>query len=140
MSYLDMGGDVQIVCPYCSTLYIHDGNLRADQYRPALLPVRTPTTRTRDDGRGSLHGTIAIAGAGIAGLSAAIACKLAGFDVAIFEREQALEEIAPASQLGPNATRIMEGWDLDLLGTSVEPEAIELQERDERARFSTPSR
>ncbi len=71
--------------------------------------------------------TIAIAGAGIAGLSAAIACKLSGFDVAIFEREPALEEIGAGLQLGPNATRIMEGWDLDLLGTSVEPEAVELR-------------
>ena len=30
--YLDMGGDDQIVCPYCSTLYIYDRNLRADQH------------------------------------------------------------------------------------------------------------
>jgi uncharacterized Zn-finger protein len=32
--YLDMGADDQIVCPYCSTLYIHDGNLRPDQSDP----------------------------------------------------------------------------------------------------------
>jgi uncharacterized Zn-finger protein len=32
--YLDMGADDQIVCPYCSTLYIHDGNLRSDQSDP----------------------------------------------------------------------------------------------------------
>ena len=30
-------------------------------------------------------------------------------------------------QVGPNATRILEGWNLDLLGGSVEPESIELR-------------
>jgi uncharacterized Zn-finger protein len=32
--YLDMGSDNQIVCPYCSTLYVHDPNLSADQSDP----------------------------------------------------------------------------------------------------------
>jgi salicylate hydroxylase len=71
--------------------------------------------------------TIAIAGAGIAGLSAAIALKLAGFAVAVFERETALEPIGAGIQMGPNATRIMEGWDLSFPGRACEPEAIELR-------------
>lgn len=33
--YLDMGADSQILCPYCSTLYIHDPRLTADQTEPA---------------------------------------------------------------------------------------------------------
>ncbi len=32
--YLDMGSDNQIVCPYCSTLYVYDPNLGADQSDP----------------------------------------------------------------------------------------------------------
>ncbi len=32
--YLDMGADDQIVCPYCSTLFVYDGNLRPDQTDP----------------------------------------------------------------------------------------------------------
>jgi len=32
--YLDMGADDQIVCPYCSTLFIYDANLRPDQSDP----------------------------------------------------------------------------------------------------------
>jgi len=32
--YLDMGGDSQIICPYCSTLYIHDARLAADETDP----------------------------------------------------------------------------------------------------------
>ncbi len=72
-------------------------------------------------------GSIAIAGAGIAGLSAAIALKLAGVSAEIFERETTLEPVGAGIQMGPNATRIMERWDLDLLGSSVEPEEIELR-------------
>ncbi len=71
--------------------------------------------------------SIAIAGAGIAGLSAAIALKLSGFQPLLFEREATLAPIGAGIQLGPNATRILESWNLDLLGSSVEPEAIELR-------------
>ena len=76
---------------------------------------------------GTPGGTIAIAGAGIAGLSAAIALKLAGFPVAVFEREAKLEPIGAGIQLGPNATRILEHWNLALLENSIEPDGIELR-------------
>ncbi len=82
-------------------------------------------------------GTIAIAGAGIAGLSAAIALKLEGFAVSIFEREKVIEPIGAGIQMGPNATRIMESWHLDLLGTSFEPEAIELHNAGSGALLNT---
>jgi salicylate hydroxylase len=49
-----------------------------------------------------------IAGAGIGGLTAAIALAQRGFEVAIFERAQALEEIGAGLQLTPNATRILD--------------------------------
>ena len=32
--YLDMGQDAQILCPYCSTLYIHDPRLGAAETDP----------------------------------------------------------------------------------------------------------
>jgi hypothetical protein len=32
--YLDMGADGQILCPYCSTLYVHDARLAADETDP----------------------------------------------------------------------------------------------------------
>jgi len=32
--FLDMGGDSEIVCPYCSTLYKHAGDLGSSQTRP----------------------------------------------------------------------------------------------------------
>jgi uncharacterized Zn-finger protein len=32
--FLDMGADSQILCPYCSTLYVHDPRLSADESDP----------------------------------------------------------------------------------------------------------
>lgn len=32
--YLDMGADNQILCPYCSTLFVYDPQLRADETEP----------------------------------------------------------------------------------------------------------
>lgn len=32
--FLDMGQDAQVLCPYCSTLYVHDPRLHADQTEP----------------------------------------------------------------------------------------------------------
>lgn len=32
--YLDMGQDRQILCPYCSTLYVHDEKLGDDETEP----------------------------------------------------------------------------------------------------------
>jgi salicylate hydroxylase len=76
---------------------------------------------------GAAKEIVAIAGASVAGLSAAIALTLAGFPVEIFEREQNPQAIGAGIQIGPNATRIMESWKLSVLGASFEPEAIELR-------------
>jgi len=32
--YLDMGADTQIICPYCSTLFVHDPRVREDETDP----------------------------------------------------------------------------------------------------------
>ena len=32
--YLDMGQDSQVLCPYCSTLYVHDARLAATESDP----------------------------------------------------------------------------------------------------------
>lgn len=73
--------------------------------------------------------TILIAGAGIAGLTAALAFSRRGFPVLIFERAPALEEIGAGIQLSPNATRILR--DLGLLDAilphAVRPDAVVLR-------------
>ncbi len=36
--YLDMGDGVQVICPYCSTVYVYDATLgRTDSVPPGLL-------------------------------------------------------------------------------------------------------
>jgi uncharacterized Zn-finger protein len=40
--YLDMGHEAQIICPYCSTLYVHDSALGdAESDPPACVYVAT---------------------------------------------------------------------------------------------------
>src|SRR2546430_8926095 len=48
-----------------------------------------------------------IAGAGIGGLTAALAIAQRGFGVAVFDQAQRLEEIGAGIQLSPNASRIL---------------------------------
>ncbi len=48
-----------------------------------------------------------VVGAGVGGLSTALALAQAGLDVAIYERAQALEEFGAGLQLTPNATRVL---------------------------------
>lgn len=73
---------------------------------------------------------ILIAGAGIAGLTAALAFAAHGFQVAIFERAEKLEEVGAGLQLSPNATRILRRLGvLDrLLPVATRPEAVVLRD------------
>ncbi|MCX7322216.1 MAG: FAD-dependent monooxygenase [Hyphomicrobiales bacterium] len=56
--------------------------------------------------------TIVIAGAGIGGLTAALALAARGFRVTIFEKAERLEEAGAGLQLAPNASRILVGLGL----------------------------
>lgn len=51
---------------------------------------------------------IAIIGAGIGGLTAALALLRSGIDVKVYERAQALGEVGAGIQISPNATRVLE--------------------------------
>jgi salicylate hydroxylase len=51
--------------------------------------------------------TIAVAGAGIAGLTTALAFAAKGYRVTILERAEALQEVGAGLQLSPNATRVL---------------------------------
>jgi salicylate hydroxylase len=70
-----------------------------------------------------------IAGAGIGGLTAALALARVGVDVVVFERTRVLEEYGAGLQLSPNATRILR--DLDALDAAARnalaPRAIQLR-------------
>lgn len=51
--------------------------------------------------------TVMIAGAGIGGLTAALAIAQTGFRVAIYEQAKRLEEVGAGIQLSPNASRVL---------------------------------
>lgn len=80
-------------------------------------------------GGGAPSRQVVVAGAGIAGLTAALAFAARGFSVQLYERAPALEEVGAGLQLSPNATRILRRLGvLDaLVPAAVEPEAILLK-------------
>jgi salicylate hydroxylase len=51
-----------------------------------------------------------VAGGGIAGLSAAIGARRAGWEARLFEQAAQFAEVGAGLQLGPNATRILREW------------------------------
>ncbi|MCJ0764234.1 FAD-dependent monooxygenase [Variovorax terrae] len=54
-----------------------------------------------------------VAGGGIGGLAAALACTRAGWQGRLFEQAEAFSEVGAGLQLGPNATRLLQAWGLD---------------------------
>src|SRR5205807_186482 len=56
---------------------------------------------------------VAIVGAGLGGLCAAIALRQRGFDVTVYEQADALGEIGAGIQLSPNASRVLIALGLD---------------------------
>ena len=73
---------------------------------------------------------IIIAGAGIAGLTAALAFAARGFSVQVFERSLELTEVGAGLQLSPNATRILGrlGVLRALRRSAVRPNAVLLRD------------
>ncbi|KQZ13534.1 salicylate hydroxylase [Mesorhizobium sp. Root554] len=73
---------------------------------------------------------ILIAGAGIAGLTAAIAFGLRGYPVRLFEQAEQLQAVGAGIQLSPNATHILKTLGvLDfLLPNAVQPPAVLLRD------------
>lgn len=72
--------------------------------------------------------TIAIAGAGLGGLTAAILLARAGFRVLLFEREPALSTAGAGIQLTPNAGHVLAGLGLDgaIADVAAEPAFIDV--------------
>ena len=70
--------------------------------------------------------TIVVAGAGLGGLTAALALAARGFRVALIDKAEALAETGAGIQLSPNATRILIGLGLRdrLVRSVVVPEAV----------------
>ena len=56
---------------------------------------------------------IAIVGAGLGGLVAAISARRAGFEVTLYEQASAFGEIGAGIQVGPNAVKVLRALDLE---------------------------
>ncbi|KAL4862807.1 hypothetical protein BDV12DRAFT_190153 [Aspergillus spectabilis] len=69
---------------------------------------------------------IAIIGAGVGGLSTAIALKREGHTVTVYEQASALSEVGAGIQIPPNSSRILHSWGLkpSLERRSVKPTSI----------------
>lgn len=59
-----------------------------------------------------MSGELLIAGGGMGGLAAALACGRAGWPVRVYEQATRFSEVGAGIQLGPNATRVLAGWGL----------------------------
>src|SRR5262252_8443873 len=72
---------------------------------------------------------IAVVGAGIGGLTAAVALRQAGFEVDVYEQAPALTEVGGGINMGPNAARILyrlglgEGLDREARAAGQHPPA-----------------
>jgi len=77
--------------------------------------------------------SVAIIGAGIGGLTAAVCLLRAGFDVEVYERAKALGEVGAGINIGPNASRILHrlGMAEVLARTGVKPVTFDQRRWDD---------
>ena len=73
---------------------------------------------------------VLIAGGGIGGLAAAVACARQGVSVQLLERATQLSEVGAGIQIGPNVTRILQAWGLGEALAQVAAFPKQLQARD----------
>ena len=75
---------------------------------------------------------ILIAGGGIGGMAAALACSRAGWLVQLMERAPAFGEVGAGIQLGPNVVRVLQGWGLDhaLKQAAAFPDVLRVRSAD----------
>lgn len=85
--------------------------------------------------------TIVIAGAGIGGLTTALALAKAGFRVVVAERNSELSEVGAGIQVSPNAGRVLASLGLDeaIAAVAVEPAAIDVRAADGGLITSVPT-
>jgi salicylate hydroxylase len=76
------------------------------------------------------HKQVVIAGGGIGGLAAAVACAQRGVKVQLLERAAQLSEVGAGIQIGPNVTRILQAWGLGAALAQVAAFPEQLQARD----------
>lgn len=80
-----------------------------------------------------MHGSVAIVGGGIGGLTAAVALLRAGFDVRVYEQAHTLPSAGAGIQLAPNCTRVLARLGLlpAVARVAVRPTAFEFRRWDD---------
>ena len=84
---------------------------------------------------------IAVIGAGLGGLAAAVALRQRGIDVALYERAATLSEVGAGVQIGPNSVKVFRalGLEDELRKHAFEPTTmVSLAWDDARLRFREP--
>ncbi len=76
------------------------------------------------------HQQVLIAGGGIGGLAAAVACTQHGVPVQLLERAAQFSEVGAGIQIGPNVTRILQAWGLGEALAQMAAFPKQLQARD----------
>jgi salicylate hydroxylase len=76
------------------------------------------------------HKQVLIAGGGIGGLAAALACAQRDVPVQLLERTAQFAEVGAGIQIGPNVTRILQAWGLGAALAQVAAFPKQLQARD----------
>lgn len=73
---------------------------------------------------------VIVAGAGIAGLGAALASARSGLRVTVLEKAESLSEVGAGLQLGPNAVRVLDDWGLlpQLESVAAEPQRLRIMD------------
>ena len=76
-----------------------------------------------------MHTDVLIAGGGIGGLAAGLACSRAGCHVRLYERAETFNEVGAGIQMGPNVVRVLQGWELDaaLQQVAAFPERLQVR-------------
>lgn len=76
-----------------------------------------------------MHTDVMIAGGGIGGLAAGLACSRAGCHVRLYERADTFTEVGAGIQMGPNVMRVLQGWELDaaLRQVAAYPERLQVR-------------
>src|SRR5437016_2055195 len=117
---------VRIVQPYSGTI-LHLSPTRHARRNAHCRTRRTSSFQSKTEARAvAAARSVMIAGAGIGGLTAALALAQHGLGVAIFDQAQTLEEIGAGIQLSPNESRIRIGLGLanELQRHVVAPEEL----------------
>ena len=74
--------------------------------------------------------SVVVAGGGIGGLAAALACARVGAEVCLLEQAHTFCEVGAGVQLGPNVVRVLQSWGLGNALSAVAAFPLQLQVRD----------